>query len=144
MYDEMGYVLLVQSRGQLWGPPKGSIQANETPLACAIRETKEETGFDVTEADFSGSVVIKTRALYYFTKVDRALYHLHPQVDVVDNDANGIGWFRVDCLNRLITEGKIQINQHCRILVQKIFDVELAFNADSLSTTSAHTRLLCT
>jgi 8-oxo-dGTP pyrophosphatase MutT (NUDIX family) len=40
-------ILLVQSRGQMWGPPKGSIQPNEEPLECAIREVKEETGLDI-------------------------------------------------------------------------------------------------
>ena len=36
-------ILLVQSRGQMWGCPKGSIKDNEEPLECAIREVKEET-----------------------------------------------------------------------------------------------------
>ena len=40
-------VLLVQSRGNLWGFPKGSIEENETIEAAAIREVKEETGYEL-------------------------------------------------------------------------------------------------
>lgn len=40
-------VLLVQSRGQMWGSPKGSLKDFEEPLECAIREVKEETGIDL-------------------------------------------------------------------------------------------------
>ena len=31
-------VLLVQSKGNFWGPPKGSISINETETDCAIRK----------------------------------------------------------------------------------------------------------
>jgi len=139
VYDEHGYILLVQSRGQLWGPPKGSIQPNEIPLDCAIREVKEETGFVMDEKDFCGSTVIKTKALYYFMKVDRTTLDIHPQTHIKDNDANAIGWFHVNCLNGMIGSGKLSINQHCRLLIKKIFDYDIIFNTD---TNSLHKRLL--
>ena len=113
-------ILLVQSRGQMWGPPKGSIQENESPLECAIREVKEETGLDITQSQFSGSMVIKSKALYYFIDTGEE-WNVYPQSDVKDNDANGIGWFHVDCLEHWIKNG-LTINQHCRILMKKIFD----------------------
>lgn len=31
-----------------WGFPKGKINAEEDPIACACREVKEEIGFDCT------------------------------------------------------------------------------------------------
>ena len=130
MYDPEGYVLLVQSRGQFWGPPKGSIQLDETPLQCAIREVKEETGLEMDETRFEGSTVIKSKALYYFSKSSRTRDQLLPQIHITDNDANAIGWFRVGCINELITSGKININQHCRILIKKIFDEEIVFPAE--------------
>ena len=37
-------ILLVQSNGNLWGIPKGTIQKNESFADCAIREVYEETG----------------------------------------------------------------------------------------------------
>ena len=132
MYDKQNNkILLVQSRGQMWGPPKGSIQDNENPLECALREVKEETGIDIKETELNGSITIKTKAMYYFMDVNMEHYHVEPQSHVKDNDANGIGWFNVDCLNELIESGQISINQHCRILIKKIFNKDIVFNSFS-------------
>ena len=48
-----------------------------------------------------------------------------PQVHIKDNDANGIGWFNVDCLELLIKHNKMNINQHTKILLQKFFSKNL-------------------
>jgi 8-oxo-dGTP pyrophosphatase MutT (NUDIX family) len=116
-------ILLVQSRGQMWGPPKGSIQPNEEPLECAIREVKEETGLDIIESQFIGSIIIKSKALYYFIDTEDE-WDVFPQRHIKDNDANGIGWFNVECLDWWISQG-IVLNQHCRILVKKIFEKDV-------------------
>ncbi|CAD5212862.1 unnamed protein product [Bursaphelenchus okinawaensis] len=45
-------VLLVQgyfSTKNSWGFPKGKVNEDETPEACAIREVLEETGYDITD-----------------------------------------------------------------------------------------------
>jgi 8-oxo-dGTP pyrophosphatase MutT (NUDIX family) len=129
MYDKKtNKILLVQSRGQLWGPPKGTIQLDENPLECAIREVKEETGISIKEQELTGSTTIKSKALYYFLDVDMNDYHVEPQHHIKDNDANGIGWFNIDCLNELIDTQQISINQHCRILIKKIFNKDIVFN----------------
>ena len=48
IYDYInGKVLLVQSRGNLWGVPKGTFEPRETSLQCAITEVKQETGLDI-------------------------------------------------------------------------------------------------
>lgn len=133
MYDKKtNKILLVQSRGQLWGPPKGTIQNDENPLECAIREVKEETGITIEEDVLQGSVTIKSKALYYFLEVNMEEYSVEPQHHIKDNDANGIGWFNVDCLNELIETRKISINQHCRILIKKIFNKDIVFNVSYL------------
>jgi ADP-ribose pyrophosphatase YjhB (NUDIX family) len=129
IYDRQhNKILLVQSRGQLWGPPKGSMQDNETTLECSIREVKEETGIDITEADLNGSIVVKQKALYYFMETDMSRHPVEPQYHIKDNDANGIGWFNVDCLNDLILSGHISVNQHCRILIKRIFNKDIIYN----------------
>lgn len=38
-----------KSEGNKWGIPGGKIDKNETPLQAIIRETKEETGFDISK-----------------------------------------------------------------------------------------------
>jgi 8-oxo-dGTP pyrophosphatase MutT (NUDIX family) len=48
--DEQNRVLLVSHRypeRDLWMPPGGGIETDETSLDAAIREVKEETGLDV-------------------------------------------------------------------------------------------------
>ena len=37
-----------KSEGNKWGIPGGKVEKNETPLQAVIRETKEETGFDIS------------------------------------------------------------------------------------------------
>lgn len=44
-------ILLGKRKGahgaQTWAPPGGHLEFKEDPVACAIRETKEETGIDI-------------------------------------------------------------------------------------------------
>jgi mRNA-decapping enzyme subunit 2 len=39
-------VLVCSYHGNSWGFPRGKINEGESPMACAVRETYEETGFD--------------------------------------------------------------------------------------------------
>lgn len=130
VFDGNGHkILLVQSRGMMWGPPKGSIKLNETPTECAVREVKEETGLTLTEPHLIRSVIIKGKALYFLTDMQECEVTL--QTDLDDNDANGIGWFHVDCLQRLVETGVMSINHPCRMLIKKVFGKEISFNRDS-------------
>jgi 8-oxo-dGTP pyrophosphatase MutT (NUDIX family) len=126
-------VLLVQSRGQMWGPPKGTLKKGEEPLECAIREVKEETGLDLDSSKFSGSMIIRSKAQYYFmdftVDINESI-QIQIQTHIEDNDANGIGWFHIECLNDLVKNGVIFINQHCRILIKKIFNYDISFNKE--------------
>ena len=46
-------VLVVRAkRKTAWQPVGGKIEGSETPLKCMLRETKEETGLDLTDANF--------------------------------------------------------------------------------------------
>jgi len=123
-------VLLVQSRGQMWGPPKGTLKKGEEPLECAIREVKEETGIDLDSSKFCGSLVIRSKAQYYFMDFTDIDINASIQTHIEDNDANGIGWFHIECLNDLVKNGIIFINQHCRILIKKIFNYDILFNKE--------------
>ena len=114
-------VLLIQSRGNLWGPPKGTLSRDETYNKCAIREVKEETGLDVDESQFMDSISIRNRAVYYFIEFGEC--DVSVQDHIYGNDANGIGWIKVDCLNELIKSGKIALNSHCKIAFQRFLNV---------------------
>lgn len=124
-YDSgLNAVLLVQSRGQLWGPPKGSIELHkgETDLECAIRETREETGLIINEKDLEDAekFSIKDKATYYF--LERSSDEVSVQGDMT-NDANGIGWIKIDCIKKSVQIGTMMLNQHCKILFQKFFGI---------------------
>lgn len=116
-------VLLVQSRGQLWGPPKGTIEyeQDETPVQCAIREVKEETGLNVKVSDFIQAIQVKNSATYYYVERD-SCDDVKVQDHDLDNDANGITWIKLDCLEQVIKSGKIILNQHCKIAFKKFMD----------------------
>lgn len=129
IYDKLSSkILLVQSRGHMWGSPKGTMKEMETPLECAIREVKEETGIDIDEKSLSDNIIINSKVQYYFLKMKESDVYIQNHID--DNDANGIGWFKVDCLEKLVNDGVININQHCRILIKKIFNKDIPYNKD--------------
>ena len=116
-------VLLVQSRGKYWGPPKGTLEENEDWEICAERELKEESGISLTENEcLSRLGFIKSNA-YYFTLEKNNVNITLQNVD--NNDANGIGWFDVLCLKEMLRENKIMVNQHCKIGLRKIFNIEV-------------------
>lgn len=131
IYDnESKKILLVQSRGQMWGCPKGSIKEMEQPLECAIREVKEETGIDIDEKSLNDFVIINSKVQYYFLEMKED-NSINVQNHIIDNDANGIGWFNIDCLYNLVKEGFININQHCRLLIKKKFNKDVPYNKNS-------------
>ena len=114
-------VLIVQSRGQLWGPPKGTLELGENDTQCAVREVKEETGLEITPSKFSRATKIKNRAVYFYLEMDTCSVDV--QEDVEDNDANGLTWIKLDCLKDCISNGHIVLNQHCKIVFHRFMNI---------------------
>jgi len=115
-------ILLVQSRGHLWGPPKGTVlDEEESSEDCAIREVKEETGLDIIKSELSKYIKIKNNATYFYLEMPECSVEVQTQIE--NNDANGIGWIKTDCLDKLIKDRKIMLNQHCRVVIQRFLGI---------------------
>jgi len=132
IYDpEKNSVLLVQSRGQLWGMPKGTLEIdkNENSYECAVREVKEETGIDISAKDFSRATKVKNRAVYYYAEIKSAEIHIQRNAaDTAEeyaekNDANGITWIKIPCLYDCVKTGQIVLNQHCLIVFKRFLNI---------------------
>jgi 8-oxo-dGTP diphosphatase len=56
IFNEYGEILLEKRKNShgatSWGPPGGHLEFGETFEACAIRETKEETGLEISAPTF--------------------------------------------------------------------------------------------
>jgi ADP-ribose pyrophosphatase YjhB (NUDIX family) len=100
-----GRVLIVQSRGNKWGFPKGGLERGENALQCAEREVREETSFNIK---FDDALKVKYKDTTFYVK------HLHNEPPEIDtsylktpgNDCTGIGWVRLTCLKRLVQKEK--------------------------------------
>jgi len=123
IFDPMtSRVLLVQSRGQLWGSPKGTIENEENSCMCALREVKEETGISLNPVLFTKAIRINNRATYFYAEINSETSTVSDMVTlqkIENNDVNGIGWIRLDCLEDFIKDGNIVLNQHAKITFKK-------------------------
>ena len=111
-------VLLVQSRGNLWGFPKGSIEENETIEAAAIREVREETGYELNIVDLVKMHRVNNKVHYFESYSER--HPLHVQ-KTPGNDVNSLAWIKLSCIKKLIDLQRIQLNSHAKFLLKKIF-----------------------
>lgn len=98
LQDGMGKHLVIQSRGRLWGVPKGSIKIGESVEQCAIRELKEETGLERSLTDLTHQIRVDKSIYYYST------YKLQKDERQVawnmESDATGGGWCTTQCMKK--------------------------------------------
>lgn len=120
-------ILLVQSKGNFWGIPKGTSESNETVTECAIREVWEETGLQVDPKQLIHRFDVYNQATYFFITLPETKVKIP---DHEDNDANGIGWIKIQCLHDLINRGTIKINHHTRLCVSYFLQKNLSRNKD--------------
>ena len=107
-----GRVLIMQSRGNKWGFPKGGFERGENALQCAEREVHEETSFNIRFSDDDLKVKYKDTTFYV-----KHLQNEPPEIDITylktpGNDCTGIGWVRLTCLKRLVRKEKTRERTH--------------------------------
>jgi 8-oxo-dGTP pyrophosphatase MutT (NUDIX family) len=115
-------VLIVQSRGNMWGFPKGSFELGENFKTCAIRELKEETGISIKIDELTNQYRLNNFVSYYYVNIDFELDDIQLQNGEY-NDANGISWIKLDCLKDLMLREKLKLNYHARNCLYHFFKI---------------------
>lgn len=121
LYDKYeDAVLLIQSRGNLWGAPKGSLETGENYITGAIREVLEETGIEITENMLGRRITIDDKSTYFL--VDYKKCDVEIQSPNNDNDANSIGWIKTRCLRQFINNDIIKLTKHTEMILSHFLD----------------------
>tara|TARA_B100000902_G_scaffold298977_1_gene286395 strand:+ start:2136 stop:2678 length:543 start_codon:yes stop_codon:yes gene_type:complete len=131
IYDPKKHkILLVQSNGNLWGPPKGTLKYAETYRECAIREVREESGININGNLFSKLLhIIDNNIIYFYMEYPTCEVTIHNHLEDINdiNDSTGLMWIRPDCLEQLIYSGQVKITKHTYLLVYKFLSILLPF-----------------
>lgn len=94
-----GKVLLIKRRNVhgagTWSTPGGHIDFGETPEDCAVREVKEETGVDITGAEFVGVTndVFESERKHYLTVWFEAKHAAGEASVSAPEEMSELGWF---------------------------------------------------
>lgn len=110
-------VLLVKqfAHRNVWGMPKGHLNAGETREQCAVREVKEETGVDITltgermpDITYDYDDEIKTVVSYVATASGASS---EPRHDDPNNEVADARWFPADELPKIMFTQRSIINE---------------------------------
>jgi ADP-ribose pyrophosphatase YjhB (NUDIX family) len=99
--DDHGKILMVQEGKPecygLWGQPGGHVEPGEDPLSTALREVKEETGYDVRILPGSSFVTYvcprTVSAPYFINFCFRGTLKKHTRAPVLDPDVLDAAWY---------------------------------------------------
>jgi 8-oxo-dGTP pyrophosphatase MutT (NUDIX family) len=141
-FDQMeNRILLVKRRDvPVWVLPGGKIEQNETPLQAAIRETKEESGFDVKitrkVAEYSYNST-KTQHLFKAKVIGGK-----PQLN---KEAKEISFFKLDTLPEIrhpfISDWITDLQKNSpRVIKRNTKEITIS---DALSKLQKHRMLVC-
>ncbi|HEX6556177.1 MAG TPA: NUDIX domain-containing protein [Ktedonobacteraceae bacterium] len=83
-----------------WGPPSGHIDFGESPEETAVRETKEETGVNISDVKFRviTNDVFEAEQKHYITLWFDAKYVSGKAKALAPEEESEVGWFTWDSL----------------------------------------------
>ena len=127
IYDHLqNKVLLVQSNGNYWGIPKGTLEDNENYIECSIREIKEETNIDVTSSMLNNLYKINNRYFYYYINIKECSVSIQQYTSTnKKNDVSGITWINVNCLLESLKDNTMQLNYHTKLCFKKFLNIDM-------------------
>ena len=122
-------ILLIQSRGNLWGFPKGSFEDNETSVDCANRELQEETGIEIDKSLLNENDLfrINNNVTYFFVNVNNNLVTITENNNQKYNDVSGIGWIKLECIQELINNNTLIFNLHAKKCLHHYFNISKTY-----------------
>jgi len=117
---ETDRVLLIQSCGQKWGPPKGTMEDTDEDIEdCAMREFHEETGLRVAKSELCNPIKMDRATYFYVHRRECDCEPVSP-AHMVSNDATGWTWIKPACVKHMVASGAIDITSHCNKLLVRI------------------------
>jgi len=99
-----GKILLIRRKNVhgagTWSTPGGHLEFQETPEACAVRETREEVGIEIERVRFLAITndVFTDRARHYITIWMQADYCSGEAGVAAEHEIAEVGWFDWDAL----------------------------------------------
>ena len=109
-------ILLVQSRGNLWGCPKGTLNPKESVARGASREVMEETGIYIDPKILFTPLRPTDNSSYFYLEIPGGCKPVVQRYK--GNDANAVAWISQSCLKRLVKNKDVKLTYHTRKLLQ--------------------------
>lgn len=118
--DEAGRVLLMCRSGEAtWGLPGGGVEPGETWEQAALRECREETGWEIALHGLLGIYSDPATQIHRYPSGKRvhfvgAVFLGSPlrRVDEPDDEATQLGWFTLDDLPQPLFAPDIPVLRH--------------------------------
>ena len=124
-------VLLVQSNGGKWGPPKGTLNIGENAIQGAIRELHEETDLVLSPNYLTSSFRVHAATYFHLPELtDEQIKHVFNRAYKIGDDATGVMWVRLSCLQEMVRAGLVDINAPCRKLIELNTSCEFDLSVD--------------
>lgn len=113
--DKKEVLLIKRSDNLRWSLPGGCQDPGETPAHCAVRECKEETGFDIKITELLGTWSSTSYEFIYYPYKDNEFCHLVFKADIVggkltvSSESLDVAWFAEDNLPDISDGHEIRI-----------------------------------